>query len=250
MAIRVLLVEDEPLYARLLTMLVRGLGYDPVGPATNAEQALLLFQHEVIDLALLDIHLAGALDGVELAHALLGRRPVPLIFITSLTDELTFARAKAVGPAAYLTKPFDERTLEHAIELALYNFAHGADSAPADHHVLEWTHDLRIRECLFLRDRGRLTKIYIDDILVVEAGEKYCTLTTVTGKFTARLTLRELALELPPSRFVQAHRSYLINVEAIDHIDPTEQTLTVAGHLVPLGRVHRDALLRRLRLIG
>lgn len=250
--IRVLLVEDEPLYARLLTTFVRGLGYEPVGPAADAEAALALFEREAVDVALLDINLAGSLDGVELARALLGQRALPLIFVTSLADDVTFARAKAIGPAAYLTKPFDERTLEHALELALHNFAHQRPATPSveEEPVLEWAQDLRIRDCLFLRDRGRLTKVCLDDVLYVEAGDKYCAVVTATGKFAVRLALRDVARELSPTRFVQTHRSYVVNADAIEHLDPADSTVVVAGTALPLGRAYRDALLSRLRLIG
>jgi len=253
-AIRVLLVEDEPLYARQLALLVRGLGYEPVGPVDSAEEALDLYrQLPRPDLALLDINLAGDLDGIDLARELLAVQPLPLVFVTSRMDELTFARAKALSPAAYLTKPFDQRTLEHAVALALHNFAGGLTAQP--HPVPEeapfnWGTDLVIRDCLFLRDRGRLTKVCIPDIYYVESGEKHSTIVTAHGKFAVRLALRDLAVELPATHFVQTQRGYLVNVDFIEHVDPVANTLTVSGDVVPLGRTYREALLRQLRLVG
>lgn len=125
-ALRVLIVEDEPLYGRLLTAFVHSLGHVPVGPATSGEEALQLFDQEPRpQLALLDINLSGSLDGIDVAEALLARQRVPLIFNTSLADTATFNRAKQVGPSAYLVKPFDQVVLERAIALALHNFATG-----------------------------------------------------------------------------------------------------------------------------
>ncbi|GAB3861428.1 hypothetical protein GCM10028822_40880 [Hymenobacter terrigena] len=254
--IRILLVEDEPLFARLLLTLVRGLGYVPVGPVASAEEALDLYRElPRPDLALLDINLSGDLDGVDLARELQARQPLPIIFVTSLADREHFARARALSPAAYLLKPFDQTALEHAIELALHNFAKGlaaveTTNPAAGEALLNWGHDLVVRECIFLRERGRLTKVCIDDIHYVEAGEKYCVLMTAHGKFAVRMSLRELALELPATRFAQSQRGYLVNADHIDYIEPATNTLSVAGTVLPLGRSYREALLSQFRLVG
>jgi DNA-binding LytR/AlgR family response regulator len=249
--IRLLIVEDEPLYARLLSTLAQTLGYEVVGPVATGEEALALYQQlPRPDLALLDINLAGALDGVELGHELLDVQALPLIFVTSLTDEDTFTRAKALGPAAYLLKPFDERALQLAIELALHNFATGDAPATYPAPAPAWNEDLIIRSSLFLRDRGRLTKVNIADIRYVEAGDKYSTVIASTGKFTARISLRDLIPRLLPARFIQVHRSYLVNVDHIECIDQLDSTVTVAKTELPLGPSYREPLLKILRLVG
>lgn len=101
---RVLVVEDEPLYAEQVESLLTGMGYETVGPASSAQIALALYRTETIDLVLLDIGLRGPTDGLQLAQLLLGHQPVPLIFLTSYTDEQTFRQAQEVGPAAFLTQ--------------------------------------------------------------------------------------------------------------------------------------------------
>ncbi|RZL07163.1 MAG: LytTR family transcriptional regulator, partial [Hymenobacter sp.] len=110
--------------------------------------------------------------------------------------------------------------------------------------------DLNLRHALFLRDRGRLVKVLPTDIQYVEAGEKYCTVVTATAKYAVRLSLRDLAQELPAQQFVQTQRAYLVNAEHLEQLDPTANTLTVAGTVLPLGRAYREALLRQLRLVG
>ena len=252
--IRILLVEDEPLYAQYLALASCNLGYEPLGPVASAEAALQLYhQGPHPDLALLDINLAGDLDGVDLARELLAKQPLPIIFSTARADTVTFARAKVLGPAAYLLKPFDEATLAHAVSLALHNFASmQATQAPAsaDDSPLNLGTDLRLRHSLFLRDRGRLVKVRLPDIQYIEAGEKYCTVVTAAGKYAVRLSLRELALELPAHQFVQTQRGYLVNADHIEQLDPTANTITVAGTVLPLGRAYREALLSQLRLVG
>lgn len=261
--IRLLLVENQPLAARLLTVLVRGLGYEPVGPVATADEAADLFRESVapIDMALLDIGLDGDRDGIELAQELRAIRPLPVIFLTSMADEATFLRAKMARPAAYLLKPYDAAALQHALELALLNYAAGqaaplptALAAPAEADdpadTLRWNHEVLLSDCLFLRDRGRLVKVCLADIHYVESGDKYCTLVTASGRYLSRQPLRELALELPPNQFVQIQRSYVVNVNFIESFDEGQTAVTVAGTSLPLSRSYRDALLNRLRLVG
>jgi len=265
MPIRLLIVENQPLAARLLTVLVRGLGYEPVGPVATADEAADLFRESVvpIDIALLDIGLDGDRDGIELAQELRALRPLPVIFLTSMADESTFLRAKLARPAAYLLKPYDAAALQHALELALLNYAAGqaaplpaALAAPAetddapDSLDLRWNHEVLLSDCLFLRDRGRLVKVRLSDIQYVESGDKYCTLVTANGRYLSRQPLRELALELPPNQFVQIQRGYVVNVAFIESFDEGQTAVTVAGQSLPLSRSYRDALLNRLRLVG
>jgi DNA-binding LytR/AlgR family response regulator len=251
-SIRLLLVENQPLAARLLSVLARGLGYEPVGPVASADEAAALFRESIppIDVALLDIGLDGDRDGIELAHELQSIRPVPVIFLTSYADEVTFDRAKQARPAAYLLKPYDAAALQHALELAVLNFA-GGHIAPLpialageagsedEEPQLPWSQDVLLSDCLFLRNRGRLEKVRLLDIHYVEATDKYCTLVTTTGRYLSRQPLRELALELPPNQFVQIQRRYLINVDFIESFDEGQTAVLVAG----------NALLQRLRIV-
>ena len=80
-AVRVLVVEDEPLYAEQVEALLVGMGYEPVGPAATADEALDLFRESLtpIDIALLDIGLDGDRDGIELAQELRQRYLLDLL---------------------------------------------------------------------------------------------------------------------------------------------------------------------------
>ncbi|MGI4874690.1 MAG: LytR/AlgR family response regulator transcription factor [Janthinobacterium lividum] len=256
--LRLLLVENQPLSARMLTLLVRGLGYEPLGPVPTAAEALDLLRESLhsVDVALLDIGLDGDQDGIELAQELLAIRPLPIIFLTSLADAPTFGRAKQVRPAAFLFKPYEAV----ALELAVLNFAAGRPAplpaalrepdAALPALPLDWTQDVVIRDCLFVRERNRLVKVCLDDVRYIEASEKYSALITATGRYMVRLSLRELALELPARQFVQVQRSYMVNAGFIESCDEGCTTVTVAGQTLPVGRTYRNDLLRRLRLVG
>ena len=249
--LKILLVEDEAIHQRLMREILV-VGYELIGPAATAAEALRLFRAHQPDVALLDIQLPGRPDGIGLAAELLAERPLPVVFLSSLTDAETFQRARAVRPAAYLTKPTDALTLERTLELAFHNFATAREAQPGESEpppVAVGTQALLPTAC-FVRDRGRLIKIRYDDIRWLAADDRYTDLHVGSGrKVSVRMPMRELAAQLPANQFVQIQRSYLVNAAHIDQLDPTTEEVLVEGHRLPLGRAYRDALLARLTLL-
>jgi signal transduction histidine kinase len=86
----------------------------------SAEEAVEAVARRTPDIVLMDIHLKGRMDGIEAAGAIRQRYHVPVIYLTAHSDMATLARAKVTEPFGYLLKPFDERDLRVAIELALH----------------------------------------------------------------------------------------------------------------------------------
>jgi diguanylate cyclase (GGDEF)-like protein/PAS domain S-box-containing protein len=117
---KILVVEDESIVAMDIKMRLTGLGYSVVGLASTSEQALQLETQTDPDLILMDIKIKGPKDGIETAEKIRTRRDVPIIFITAFADEPTLQRAKVTTPSGYILKPFQERELAIAIDMALY----------------------------------------------------------------------------------------------------------------------------------
>lgn len=249
--IRVLVVEDELLFAEQLEVALEDLGYEFVGPATDARIALSLHRTETVDVALLDVQLRGLVDGMQLAAQLLAQRPIPLIFLTSRTDEATFARARLLGAAAYLVKPVEPAALQRAIELAVANFAAAAQDAPTAADPFGPANgSVVLSDALFIKENGLLEKIRLADVLWVESDNRVCRLALAGRMVTVRLPLRELIRHLPTERFVQIQRSYLVNLDHIERVDPVRNLVQVGEQLLPVSRNYHDDLLRRLRLLG
>lgn len=251
-ALRILVVEDEPLYAEQLEVILKVSGYRFIGPVADGPAALTLIdQHGWPDLVLLDIHLRGPLDGVELGAQLLATHPLPLIFLTSKADPETFARARHLGPAAYLVKPVLADALQRAIELAVINFtaAEPPIQAKADSTTLSANYTgVCSPDALFVKKDGLLTKVLLRNVHWVQADGKYCQLALAGQVIQIRQSLRELIHLLPPQQFIQIQRSYLVNLTYVEQIDPVNNLVLVADQLLPLGLTYRDELLRRLRI--
>jgi PAS domain S-box-containing protein len=117
---RILIVEDEVIVARDLEQQLRALGYDPVGLATRGEDVLALVGALAPDLVLMDIQLAGAMDGVAAALEIRKHHALPVVFLTAFAADDTLIRAKLVEPFGYIIKPFSERELRTVLVMALY----------------------------------------------------------------------------------------------------------------------------------
>jgi diguanylate cyclase (GGDEF)-like protein/PAS domain S-box-containing protein len=117
---RVLVVEDEKIVARDLMLALEDLGYVVPAIASTGELAIQKATELRPDLVLMDIRLAGELDGIEAAQIITKQLALPIVYLTAHADEATLARAKVTHPLGYLLKPFEERELRAVIEIALY----------------------------------------------------------------------------------------------------------------------------------
>lgn len=117
---RILVVEDQGLIAADLEQTLTKLGYDVVGSASTGEDALAMTAQLAPDLVLMDVRLRGALDGIETAERIHASSDLPVVYLTANADEETIARAKRTSPFGYVVKPFNERELRAAIEIAIY----------------------------------------------------------------------------------------------------------------------------------
>jgi PAS domain S-box-containing protein len=117
---KILVVEDEPVVALDLQQEVEQLGLTVVGLAESADEALLVAEENRPDLALMDVRIVGSMDGVQTARLLREAYGIPVIFLTSYSDEQTIRRAARELPYGYLTKPFQPRELKAALEVGLH----------------------------------------------------------------------------------------------------------------------------------
>ena len=121
--IRVLIIEDEPLIAQDLSLILEGNDYHVSAIIHKAENAFTELKHNTPDIALLDINLEGDIDGVHIGAHILEKYNFPIVYITAYADKKTVERAKYTRPMGYIVKPFDERDIFTTIEIALYNYA-------------------------------------------------------------------------------------------------------------------------------
>lgn len=137
---KVLIVEDEPIVALDLQQELEKFGCEVVALAQSADEALMAVEETQPDLALMDLHIVGSLDGIQTARLLRDAYQIPSIFLTAYSDDTTIERAVRETPYGYLTKPFQTRELKATLQVALHKAkidgglrrAHGKISTTVD----------------------------------------------------------------------------------------------------------------------
>jgi PAS domain S-box-containing protein len=123
MKTNLLIVEDDGILAANLEALVAELGYGVLGPVSTGEAALALLEEQPADLVLMDIELAGVLNGIETAAIITGRSDVPIVFLTGFSQDPLLEQAKRASPYGYLIKPVPERELAATVTMSLHRHA-------------------------------------------------------------------------------------------------------------------------------
>jgi CheY-like chemotaxis protein len=115
---RILIIEDEPIIAMDIEMIVRDLGHEVVAVATTHSEAVAEAQKHQPGLVLADIQLADNSSGIEAVQEILSDVSVPVIFITAFPERLL--TGDRPEPAFLLTKPYQPATLRAAIAQVLF----------------------------------------------------------------------------------------------------------------------------------
>ncbi|TGM12047.1 response regulator [Leptospira selangorensis] len=114
--LNVLLVEDEVIIAMLIRRELKKIGYNVIDLATSGEEAIQITKEDRPDLILMDITLAGEMDGITAASEIKKNGDIPIIFVTGYQDRATRERAALTKPLGYFVKPLQIDQLKSLID--------------------------------------------------------------------------------------------------------------------------------------
>lgn len=114
--LKILCVEDDYIASYSLHERIERMGYFIVDKVESGEDALKLCVWLKPDLVLMDIRLAGEMDGIETAKKISEQEQIPIIFVTGISDVETHKRAKALNPHGFFTKPLEIGKLQDSLE--------------------------------------------------------------------------------------------------------------------------------------
>jgi len=120
---KILIVEDSSLIAIGLKINLEKYGYVVLGPAASGEEAINIVKNENPNLVLMDIILAGKMDGIEAAIEIKKFNDVPVLYLTGHADDQKVQRAKQTNPLGYIVKPYKDNQLKIIIEMAFNKIA-------------------------------------------------------------------------------------------------------------------------------
>lgn len=245
MSVNILVIEDDQLLAMDLVARLEDMGYVVTAYFDSAKGVSAFLEENRVDLMIIDIELGGQrLGGIDLATSLGLKSSLPFLFLTSHTDEAIVAKAREVGPSAYLVKPYANTELQIAIELALSNFANrqnAAQPAPekADHYV--------VKSSLFIKKDFRFHRLAVEDILYIEAQSNYTLIVSKREQFLLTVTMKVVEEKLDWPYFMRIHRSYIINLQQVEAFEGN--MVFISGKSLPISEPNRTAFLERFNTL-
>jgi two-component system, LytTR family, response regulator len=208
--IRALVIDDEPHARRYLCELLKG---EPevliVGEGLSGAEGKEQIESLSPDLVFLDIQMPG-LDGISLVEGIESGKLPLFIFVTGYSEYAV--KAFELEAVDYLCKPFDKERLQTALERVLRRI--GKDNPPAGVDERRWLSRLSVRN-----DDG-VVFVPIEQILWIEAANKYVIVHTNSAAHIVRHSIQGLAKALDPKQFVRIHRSTLVRKSAVRGLHP------------------------------
>lgn len=242
--IRILVVEDELIIAEDIRIKLTSLGYNVIGLAMTADEAEKFISEDRPDLVMLDIMLKGERDGIDLGRIIRDQYKIPFIFLTSYSDRETVGRARSVLPDGYLLKPFTDKDLFAAIEIAIFRKTSQPSEAEKNQEV---SLNNVFRDCIFIRKDFLLVKIKFSELLWIKSDGNYLELFCNGGKkHLIRSTLKDFLNRLPPSVFLQVHKSYAVNISHIEAIEYSN--IIIGNNTIPVGRLYIETIRKILNI--
>lgn len=237
MNIRCIIVEDEPLARNLLEQYIQKVpNLDLVQSFSNPLEALDFLHRNTVDILISDIQMPE-LTGINLLKIL----PVkPLIILTTAYPEYAL-EGYELDVMDYLLKP-----------ITFERFLQAVEKAKSRLQVIRQAGNQELspnKSFIFVKDRTKLVKIKLEDIIYVEGLKDYIIIYTRDKRIVPLQTLKSFESQLPSSQFIRIHNSYIVAFDAIEAIDKEKvqiipinyQTGTPAKTFLPISDTYRKA---------
>jgi len=218
--VKIYILEDEIITQELLKQTLENLQFKVCGMSTSAEIALNDIELLKPDIAILDIRVEGGQTGIWLGNQL----SIPFIYLTAFNDIETIKKAITSKPAGYLIKPFNNKDLFIAVELALSKIKNIAQ--------------------IIIKDKNRNIVVLEDHILFAKKEDQYLTLYFKDSEKLIRSSIKDFLGQLDSTSFLQVHRSYVINKNYITAFNNKE--ITINNSSIPISKSFAKEVLEEI----
>ena len=250
MAIRVLIVDDEPLArGKMKSLLAKEPDIEVVGEAGDGRSALDAIAKHGPDLVFLDVQMPE-LDGFGVLAQLPADARPAVIFVTA-HDQFAL-KAFEVHALDYLLKPFDRERLQKALDRARLQLAAPSGQSDLQTQISALLAGMKQPAVVTAPDRiavktsGRILFVNTTDIDWVEAADNYVKLHVGKVEHLMRETLSSIEQRLGGAGFVRISRSVIVHPRVVRELQPLfhgdQAVILKDGTRLTLSRTHRDAL--------
>lgn len=220
--IRCIIVEDEPLAAKLLMEYIQQVpSLELAGKFKDAPSAMEYLLGHSIDLMFLDIHLPK-MKGIAFLKAL----PHPPLVIMTTAYHHYAVEGFNLNVVDYLLKPYDIHRFMVAVNKA--------------NNILSQKNVHGDPEYIFVNVKKKKVKIRYSEILYVESQREYVKIVTQEKEYYSKITTHEIEKQLPKHQFKRIHRSFIVSVQRIRSF--TNEMVELDGVSIPIGRGYKDVV--------
>ncbi len=244
--VRALLVEDEPEARRMLRdLLAEASWLELVGEAADGREAVARIDSLEPRLVFLDVRLPE-MSGLQVLERI---RHQPEVVFATAYDRYAVT-AFELGALDYLVKPFGRERFRNMLQRVRRRLALDPDAPSSPERARTALGRAPLRR-LFARTGDRIVPIPAAAIHRVQARGDYAEVHAPGGPFLLHVSLTELAARLDPERFVQVHRSHIVNLDAVKLLRPHDDRRLVivlaSGEEIIASRSASEALRRLVR---
>ena len=213
--IKAIIVDDEQLGRDLIKEYLKSHPQIEISAecsdAHQAYQAIHVYQP---DLLFLDIQMPE-INGFELLEML---EKIPQVIFSTAYDQYAI-KAFEINAVDYLLKPYDEERFNIALERALKNISSPNKSEEVIEKLLQSMRTAtQYLERLLIKQSGKIFIISCNEIEWIAAMDDYAEINTRKDSYLIQQSMNSLEIHLNPNQFIRAHRSYIVNIDAIKEI--------------------------------
>lgn len=221
-----LIIDDEPIARKGILEHIDAIDYlQAFASCKDAVEALNILENNTIDVLFLDINMPK-ISGIDFIKSL--KKPVPTVFTTAYSEHAL--ESYELGVIDYLLKP-----------ISLARFMKTAQKLKDYYKLAIQEPTIENESFFFVKCDQRIEKIIIDDILYIEGLSNYIAIHTTTKKIITYLTFKSIEEKLPSSKFVRIHKSFLVNILAIQSLT-SDEVILQKTHL-PLSKNYKAAVM-------
>ncbi|MEM6633660.1 MAG: LytTR family DNA-binding domain-containing protein [Bacteroidota bacterium] len=232
MRIHCMAVDDEPLARECIANYVREIDFlNWVGSASNPLELGQILDKTPVDLLFLDIQMPR-MNGIDYLKS---TSPPPMVILTTAFP-------------SYALEGYELKVLDYLLKPITFNRFFQAANKAKEFHTLRHTHPGASlhppEEAFFIKCDHKYEKIYVADILYVQAMQNYVHIFTTQGKYTTLLYLKNVEENLDPQRFIRVHKSYIVAIERVETIQDNE--ICIQSHRIPISRNYKEVVMEKV----
>lgn len=227
--LKILVVEDEYITQKTICNYLTEIGYEVIGTAMSANNAIEILNTKNVDFVILDINIKGEKNGIWLGNYISENFNIPHLYLTAYSDTETIKNALQTKPLGYLVKPFQKHDLFTSIEIAILNFSKNQSSK--EKHIL-------------VKHNEIYTKINFDTILFIESDKNYLVLNCENETYRYRSTITDFE-NLMPNYFIKTHKGFIINCQKVKEFSTS--LVVINEFKIPISKTFKEFVFSKLQ---